>query len=133
MAKYFKVDGWVRQQLGGDGKRNVSINCLKVEREDGVGDHPWVEAALRAGKVFSAVTHSSSAFHNNRIQQEKVWFEKVPSLPIRTFCCFNVTGGIFVANMHICQLCWKGMEERMANSASRLKGEEERLTEPGGS
>ena len=76
MAKYFKVDGWVRQQLGGDGKRNVSINCLKVEREDGVGDHPWVEAALRAGKVFSAVTHSSSAFHNNQIQQEKIKFGK---------------------------------------------------------
>ena len=58
--------------IGRRWKNDQSINWLKVEgEEDGAGDHPWVEAALRAGKVFSAVTHSSSAFHNN--QQEKIY------------------------------------------------------------
>ena len=45
------------------------------------GDHPWVVVAPPgAAKVFSAVTHSSSAFHNNQIQQEKISFADIPSV-----------------------------------------------------
>ena len=45
------------------------------------GDHPWVVVAPPgAAKVFSAVTHSSSAFHNNQIQQEKTSFANISSV-----------------------------------------------------
>ena len=94
------------------------------------GDHPWVVvAAPGAAKVFSAVTHSSSAFHNNQIQQEKISFVNIPSLLKRPS---NVIGGAFAANMQMCQLCWKRVQETMPNSA-RLKVGKEGLTEPGGS
>ena len=74
--------------IGRRWKNNQSVNCLKVEREeDGVGDHPWVVAAPGAGKVFSAVTHSSSAFHNN--QQEKNIFCKYSICPEKTFSLYQ--------------------------------------------
>ena len=46
--------------------------------------------------------------------------------------CINVIGGAFAANMQMCQLCWKRVQETMPNSA-RLKVKEEGPTEPGGS
>ena len=52
------------------------------------GDHPWVVVAPPgAAKVFSAVTHSSSAFHNN--QQEKNIFCKYSICPEKTFSLYQ--------------------------------------------
>ena len=48
------------------------------------------------------------------------------------FFYINVIGGAFAANMQMCQVCWKRVQETMPNSA-RLKVKEEGPTEPGGS
>ena len=90
----------------------MSVNRLKLEREeeeDGVGDHPWVVvvAPPGAGKVFSAVSHSSSAFHNNQIQQEKISFANIPSV---------LTTASFLHQCH-----WRGICSQYADVPTLLE------------
>ena len=72
------------------------------------GDHPWVVVAPPgAAKVFSAVTHSSSAFHNNQIQQEKISFANIPSV-LRT-----------ASFLHQCH--WRGICSQYADVPTLLE------------
>ena len=71
-------------------------------------------------------------FTTTKSRKEKISFANIPSVLRTAFFCINVIGGAFAANMQMCQLCWKRVQETMPNSA-RLKVEEEGITEPGGS
>ena len=75
-------------------------------------------------------SHSQLLCLSQQPAGENISFASIPSVLRKTS---DVIGGTFRANMQMCQLCWKRVQETAMPNSARLKIEEEGLTEPGGS